>query len=107
MRRRDEIAGIAGGDKLPSSEMARPTSKNIVGVRVVRARKRLKMTQLDLSRRLTKAGTTLDRAAIAKIETGIRRVTDYELLAIARKLDVDVQWLLTGRSRNRTCKPAA
>jgi HTH-type transcriptional regulator, cell division transcriptional repressor len=82
--------------------MARPTAKNIVGARVVRARKRLKMTQLDLSRRLTKAGTTLDRAAIAKIETGIRRVTDYELLAIARKLEVEVQWLLTGRSGTRT-----
>jgi len=81
--------------------MARQNGKNIVGARAIRARKEQGYTQLDLSKMLAKAGTPLDRAAIAKVETGIRRVTDYELLAFARTLRVSAHWLLTGRNARR------
>jgi hypothetical protein len=38
----------------------------------------------------------MDRAAVAKIENNLRRVLDFELLAIARVLEVQVDWLLGG-----------
>jgi hypothetical protein len=38
----------------------------------------------------------MDRAAVAKIENNHRRVLDFELKAIARVLEVGVDWLLGG-----------
>jgi transcriptional regulator with XRE-family HTH domain len=35
----------------------------------------------------------LERAAISKIETGYREVTDVEVSAIARALGVPINWL--------------
>jgi len=52
------------------------------------------MTQDALSGRLARVGLTLDRAAIAKIETGRRYVLDFELAAFAKALGVTVSWLL-------------
>ncbi len=71
-------------------------AKNIVGARIaeVRASPEDLLTQDALSGRLAKAGLQLDRAAIAKIETGKRYVLDYELKAIAEVLGVDFSWLL-------------
>ncbi len=75
-------------------------SKNIIGPRLKQARKehRPPLTQDQLSGRLAVAGVSLDRAAIAKIEGGIRYVLDYELKALASVLDVSVDWLLNIRS---------
>lgn len=72
------------------------TRKNIVGRRVAQARQQCDpaFTQDALSGRLAKLGIQLDRAAIAKIENGHRYVLDYELRALAKVLDVDVNWLL-------------
>ena len=47
-----------------------------------------------LSKKLTKSGVSIDRAGIAKIETGIRGVLDFELVALAKALNVKVTWLL-------------
>jgi len=71
-------------------------SKNIVGERVKQARLKHKppLTQDELSGRLSRLGVSIDRAGIAKIETGIRRVVDYELKVLAKVLDVSVDWLL-------------
>jgi len=52
------------------------------------------MTQDALSGRLARLGIHLDRAAIAKIENGHRRVLDFELKALAAALGVQVNWLL-------------
>jgi transcriptional regulator with XRE-family HTH domain len=70
--------------------------KNIVGERVKERRQVCKpaLTQDALSGKLAQLGIQLDRAAIAKIENNHRRVLDYELKALARVLDVDVDWLL-------------
>jgi hypothetical protein len=54
------------------------------------------LTQEQLSKRLIKLGVSIDRAGIAKIETGIRGVLDYELVALGRALGVKVTWLLQG-----------
>ena len=73
--------------------------KNIVGLRVASARAAHQpaLTQDALSGRLAKVGLSLDRAAIAKIETGRRYVLDYELRALAKVLDVRTDWLLGDR----------
>jgi len=73
--------------------------KNIVGLRVASARASHQpaLTQDALSGRLAKVGLSLDRAAIAKIETGRRYVLDYELKALAKILGVRTDWLLGDR----------
>ncbi|MDE3065936.1 MAG: helix-turn-helix transcriptional regulator [Verrucomicrobiota bacterium] len=41
-----------------------------------------------------KLGVSIDRAGVAKIETGIRGVLDFELVTLAKALGVKVTWLL-------------
>lgn len=68
--------------------------QNLVGERVKLARGKAKLTQDELSRKLAKHGVSIDRAGVAKIETGIRGVLDFELVALAKVLGVKVTWLL-------------
>jgi hypothetical protein len=72
------------------------TFQNLVGERVKQARiaARPPLTQIGLSKKLSKLGVNIDRAGIAKIETGIRGVLDFELVALAKALNVKVNWLL-------------
>ncbi len=71
-------------------------SRNIIGKRLKEARQLHfpPLTQDQLSGKLASKGLELDRVAIAKIETGIRCVFDYEVKALAAALKVDVKWLL-------------
>lgn len=75
--------------------------KNIIGQRVAEGRQasRPVLTQDALSGKLARLGIQLDRAAIAKIENNHRHVLDYELKALAKALDVEVDWLLGGEER--------
>jgi HTH-type transcriptional regulator, cell division transcriptional repressor len=70
--------------------------RNIIGARVRLARQNPKceLTQDQLSGRLAALLVPIDRAAIAKIELGQRRVCDFEVIALAEVLKVDVKWLL-------------
>ena len=70
--------------------------QNLVAKRVKEARSKAQpaITQEELSKRLSKLGVSVDRAGVAKIETGIRGVLDFELVALAKALDVEVNWLL-------------
>jgi transcriptional regulator with XRE-family HTH domain len=70
--------------------------QNLVGKRVKDARSKAQppVTQEELSKRLSKLGVSIDRAGVAKIETGIRGVLDFELVTIAKALGVKVTWLL-------------
>lgn len=72
------------------------TTQNLVADRVKEARAVANppLTQEALSKKLAKLGVSLDRAGVAKIETGIRGVLDFELVAIAKALGVKVTWLL-------------
>jgi len=74
----------------------RSARKNIVGGRLARVRRSFHpaLTQDALSGKLAARGIQLDRAAIAKIENGLRHVLDYELKAFALVLGVEVGWLL-------------
>ena len=71
-------------------------SQNLIGERVKEARGKARppLTQEELSKKLTKLGISIDRAGVAKIETGIRGVLDFELVALAKVLTVRVTWLL-------------
>lgn len=75
--------------------------KNITGQRIAEGRKKQRqgLTQLELSNMLSAKGIRLDRAAVAKIERGLRGVLDYEILAIAEALKLSPEQLLTGRAR--------
>jgi transcriptional regulator with XRE-family HTH domain len=75
-----------------------PSKRNISGRRIAEARAAAKppLTQDDLSASLGLIGVQMDRAAVAKIENNFRRVLDFELLAIAKVLNVKVDWLLGG-----------
>ena len=65
------------------------------------------LTQDALSGRLARRGIQLDRAAIAKIEVGIRHVFDYELRALAHALGVEVNWLLGDEKKVADERPRA
>ena len=75
-----------------------PSKRHISGRRIGEARAAAQppLTQDDLSARLALVGVQMDRAAVAKIENNLRRVLDFELRAIARVLEVKVDWLLGG-----------
>ena len=72
------------------------TTQNLVASRVKEARAAANppLTQDALSKKLSKLGVSIDRAGVAKIETGIRGVLDFELVALAKALRVKVTWLL-------------
>ena len=70
-------------------------SRNIIGkrLRLARTRATPPLTQEDLAARLQVQRLPIERAAISKIETGYREVTDVEVAAIAKTLGVSVAWL--------------
>ncbi|MCG3209291.1 MAG: hypothetical protein FOGNACKC_02912 [Anaerolineae bacterium] len=73
-----------------------------MGRRVKLARSQLKprLTQAELAAKLQLDRWDIDRAGVAKIEIGIRQVTDIELLKLASALNVTAAWLL-GEAANR------
>ena len=71
-------------------------AKNLIGLRVRQARQRpsLHLSQVGLSDCLIAAGLPLCRTAVSKIESCERYVADYELVGLARCLQVTTAWLL-------------
>lgn len=68
--------------------------KNICGIRVHEARRKLNLTQSELAAKLQIEGIIIERDSISRIEIGTRFVTDYEIKILAKILNVDVKWLL-------------
>jgi Zn-dependent peptidase ImmA (M78 family)/DNA-binding XRE family transcriptional regulator len=64
-----------------------------MGVRIAEARGRASLTQADLAMR-----TSLDRSALAKIESGARRVAALELARIADAVGERIEWFVTDAS---------
>lgn len=52
------------------------------------------LSQGQLSQCLEHADIAVCRTMVSKIESGERYVTDYELVALAKCLDVSTAWLL-------------
>jgi HTH-type transcriptional regulator, cell division transcriptional repressor len=70
--------------------------QNIVGSRVQQARNKSKppLSQEELAARLQLDGWKISRETLAKIEAGFRRVTDFEVMALAKALNVPPESLL-------------
>ena len=70
--------------------------RNIIGKKVKEARKAggKRITQADLVARLQLLGWQIDRSGVAKIEIGMREVTDIEIVMLAKALGVKASWLL-------------
>jgi len=72
--------------------------RNIIGnnVRAIRTKKNI--TQGQLSGKLQVLGLNIDRPMISKIENLQREVTDFEVLALSKALDVSILDLYGGAS---------
>ncbi|EGR0694849.1 XRE family transcriptional regulator [Vibrio parahaemolyticus] len=65
------------------------TMMNVVGVNIRQLRKQQKITQEQLSAKCNVIGLDISRGTLAKIEAGVRQVTDVEIVMIARALRVN------------------
>ncbi|MDF1849522.1 MAG: hypothetical protein P1U85_01720 [Verrucomicrobiales bacterium] len=69
--------------------------RNCIGPQVRRLRMEKTLTQDQFAARLQLAGLhSLDRVAVAKVESQIRSVFDYEIVIIAAELGVEPEKLL-------------
>ena len=69
-------------------------SNNVCGAHIAQRRKKLKISQRELSDRLQLVGLDIDKNAVQRIESGKRFVTDIELMGFARVFQVKVEELL-------------
>ena len=69
---------------------------NIVGKNIRAIRRKRRMTQQALSNRLELLGVYVCRGSVSRIEYGVRTVTDIELLAISKVLEVSINELFLG-----------
>jgi transcriptional regulator with XRE-family HTH domain len=76
-----------------------PLPQNIVGSRIKAIRREKEFTQAMLAARCGLLGWDIGENVVTKIETGIRCVTDVELVCIAFALDISPEQLLPGRDR--------
>lgn len=70
---------------------------NICGPAVARLRRKRDLTQLELQHRCHAAGWPVARSVLAKVENQTRSVSDFELVALAQALRVNVARLLVAR----------
>lgn len=70
-----------------------PNSANVVGNNVRKLRYNLKLTQDMFAARCGIVGWNLSRGTLAKIEAGVRCVTDAELWVLARALKCPLEKL--------------
>ena len=74
--------------------------KNLIGARVEFARKNQGMKQKELLAQLQVRGVDLNASGLSKLEGQLRFVTDFELLALSKILNVSVDWLLNGETKD-------
>lgn len=73
---------------------------NLCGKRVKLARVDKDMKQVELAAALSvDHDIEINQKGISNIEIGVRRVTDIELVALAKALDVSAMWLLYGEKK--------
>ena len=70
---------------------------NLIGKQVSKARNALDLSQADLAARCQLKGWDLSRDVLARIETGIRGISDKEIAIFCDVLGVPVQELLPPR----------
>jgi len=70
--------------------------RNASGPRIRKARDARGWTQEDLAAKLQLAGLDFDRVTVAKVESQIRTLRDFELIVIAHALGVSMEDLAGG-----------
>jgi transcriptional regulator with XRE-family HTH domain len=73
--------------------------RNLVGPQIRRLRDQQGLTQPMLAARCRRWGWDLSRQTLAKIETQLRWVSDFELLCLARALRVEPNELWPSKDR--------
>lgn len=78
--------------------MPKRAPKNVIGptIRKLRYASRVPLSQEALVAKLQIRGISLDRSALARIESQERLVRDVEILALAKALQVPVERLFGG-----------
>lgn len=72
--------------------------KNLIGSNLKKLRKKLKISQQQLSDKLELYGVYVCRGSVSRIEDYSRTVTDIELYAIAEALGVEIGALIQQRA---------
>lgn len=72
---------------------------NLIGDNVRKYRKLNKMSQQALSNKLELLGVYVCRGSVSRIEDKTRTVTDIELFAIAKVLNVSVEQLFNNKTK--------
>ena len=74
---------------------------NLVGPKISRFRNERGMSQPQLAALLQRKGWDISREVLARIETRRRRITDFEMVFIARALKVSIAELLPKSDLNK------
>ncbi len=69
-------------------------NNNVCGKNIARYRKDMKISQRELADKLQLIGLDIDKNAIQRIECGKRFVTDIEIIAFSKVLNVSFEDLL-------------
>jgi transcriptional regulator with XRE-family HTH domain len=70
--------------------MTNPKKLNVVGPQLRMLRKWRRWTQSDLSTKLCSLGWKVSRGSVAQIEITQKRITDCDLIFLAKALDVSI-----------------
>ncbi|MFK4474783.1 transcriptional regulator with XRE-family HTH domain [Paenibacillus sp. RC73] len=76
-----------------------PGDKNIIGTRVIAIRKAKGMKQKDFLARLQTFGLDISPTSLSRLEGQYRLVQDYEVVIIAKALEISVSELLGEESK--------
>lgn len=68
--------------------------RNLAGPRIKEVRDKTGMTQNTLVEKLKKYGVDITACTLSKIETTKRSITDIELVAFVRALDISIETLI-------------
>ena len=71
-----------------------PGTRNIVGVKIERLRRKKNIKQKELVAMLQSMGMDICDTSMSRLEGQERLVQDFEVPILARALDVSVEWLL-------------
>ena len=72
---------------------------NVSGERIREQRLRRRLSQSALAAKMQTEGVIVEQDVISRIESGTRLVTDYELLVLAKILEVSSDWLIGAGGR--------
>jgi len=75
-----------------------PGNKNMIGAKVVALRKAKKIKQKDFLAKLQTVGLDISPTSLSRLEGQYRLVQDFEIVVIAKALDISVEELL-GKKR--------